>query len=196
MNMVLTAVTAFAIATASISGVRAADTSTTPAIGAEPQNTSATYGDWILRCSRTGEGDKAVRVCEVALPFQLQGQQGPFAQLAFGRVNPKDPLHITFIMSPNVAFPSDVKMMTDDKDAQPIAPQLEHLHRRRLPRGRGVQGRSAEALEGADRQRTAGFQAEQRTSHAHTGIGARPGRRRWTRWRRAKVSTQSCRPPA
>jgi invasion protein IalB len=121
MNMVLTAVTALAIATASISGAQAADTSTTPAIGAEPQNTSATYGDWILRCSRTGEGDKTVRVCEVMLPFQLQGQQGPFAQLAIGRVNPKDPLHITFIMSPNVAFPSDVKLMTDEKDAQPIA---------------------------------------------------------------------------
>lgn len=122
MNMVRTAVTAFAIATASIAGAQAADTTATPPIGAEPQNTSATYGDWILRCSRTGEGDKAVRVCEVALPFQIQvhGQEAPFGQLAFGRVNAKDPLHITFIMSPNVAFPSDVKMMTDDKDMQPI----------------------------------------------------------------------------
>jgi invasion protein IalB len=120
MNMVRTAVTAFVIATTSIAGAQAADTSATPPIGAEPQNTSATYGDWILRCSRTGEADKMVRVCEVMLPFQLQGQQGPFAQLAFGHVSPKDPLHITFIMSPNVAFPSDVKLMTDEKDAQPI----------------------------------------------------------------------------
>jgi len=121
MNLVRTAVTAFAVATASLAGAQAADTSAAPPVGPEPQNTSATYGDWILRCSRTGEGDKMVRVCEVMLPFQLQGQQGPFAQLAFGHVNPKDPLHITFIMSPNVAFPSDVKLMTDDKDAQPIA---------------------------------------------------------------------------
>ena len=120
MNMVHIAATAFAIATASFAGAQAADTSTTPPVGPEPQNTSATYGDWILRCSRTGEADKAVRVCEVMLPFQLQGQQGPFAQLAIGRVNPKDPLHITFIMSPNVAFPSDVKLMTDEKDAQPL----------------------------------------------------------------------------
>jgi invasion protein IalB len=122
MNMVRTAVTAFAIATAAIAGAQAADTSATPPVGAEPQNTSATYGDWILRCSRSGDADKAVRVCEVALPFQIQvrGQEAPFGQLAFGRVNPKDPLHITFIMSPNVAFPSDVKLMTDDKDAQPI----------------------------------------------------------------------------
>jgi len=122
MNMVRTAVTAFAIATASIAGAQAAEATATPAVGAEPQNTSATYGDWILRCSRTGEGDKSVRVCEVALPFQIQvrGQEAPFGQLAFGRVNAKDPLHITFIMSPNVALPSDVKLMTDDKDTQPI----------------------------------------------------------------------------
>jgi invasion protein IalB len=121
MNLVHIAASVFVISAASIVGAHAADTNTPPPVSAEPQNTSATYGDWILRCSRSGEVGKTVRVCEVMLPFQLQGQQGPFAQLAFGHVNPKDPLHITFIMSPNVAFPSDVKLMTDDKDAQPIA---------------------------------------------------------------------------
>jgi invasion protein IalB len=121
MNMVRIAASAFALSAASIVGAHAADTAA-PAVGAEPQNTSATYGDWTLRCSRNGEGDKAARVCEVALSFQIQvrGQEAPFGQLAFGRVNAKDPLHITFIMSPNVAFPSDVRLLTDEKDAQPI----------------------------------------------------------------------------
>ena len=122
MNLVRIAVSAFVLTTASIAGAYAADTAAPP-VGAEPQNTSATYGDWILRCSRTGEGDKAARACEIALPFQIQvgGKEAPFGQLAIGRATVKDPFHITFIMSPNVAFPSDVKLMTDDKDTQSVA---------------------------------------------------------------------------
>jgi invasion protein IalB len=114
MNLVRIAVSAFAIAVGSAAAL-AADAP--PPVSAEPQNTSATYGDWTLRCSRTGD---AARVCEVALAFQVQGQQGPFAQLAIGRVTAKDPLHITFQVIPNIAFPSNVKLTTDDKDAQPV----------------------------------------------------------------------------
>jgi invasion protein IalB len=119
MNMVRIAASVFAISAASIAGAHAADTAPPP-VGTEPQNTSATYGDWTLRCSRTGDADKAVRVCEVMLPFQIQGQQAPFAQLAIGHVNPKDPMHATFLVSPNVSFPSNVKLSIDDKDTQPI----------------------------------------------------------------------------
>jgi invasion protein IalB len=117
MNLVRIAVSAFAIATAS-TAVHAADAP--PPISSEPQNTSATYGDWILRCSRGTQGDKEVRVCEVMLPFQLQGQQGPFAQLAIGRIGPKDPMRATFVITPNVSFPSNVKLTVDDKDTQAI----------------------------------------------------------------------------
>jgi invasion protein IalB len=117
MNLVRIAVSAFVLAAASINAAQAADPKDPAPVGTEPQNTSATYGDWTLRCSRTGD---AARVCEVALPFQLQGQQGPFAQLAFGHVAAKDPMHATFLVTPNVAFPSNVRLTTDDKDAQPI----------------------------------------------------------------------------
>jgi invasion protein IalB len=121
MNLVRIAASAFAVAMASATAF-AADAP--PPVSAEPQNTSATYGDWILRCSRAAEGDKEVRVCEVYLPFQIQaqGQTAPLGQLAIGRVttNTKDPLHVTFIVNPNVSFPSDVKLVTDDKDAQPV----------------------------------------------------------------------------
>ncbi len=117
MNMVRIAASAFVIAAASFAVARAADPKEPAPVSSEPQNTSATYGDWTLRCSRTGD---AARVCEVALAFQLQGQQAPFAQLAIGRVSAKDPLHITFQVVPNVAFPSNVKLTADDKDAQPV----------------------------------------------------------------------------
>jgi invasion protein IalB len=117
MNMVRIAVSAFAIATASIAVAHAADSKDPAPVGTEPQTTSATYGDWTLRCSRTGD---AARVCEVALAFQLQGQQSPFAQLAIGHVAAKDPMHATFLVTPNVAFPSNVKLSADDKDTQPV----------------------------------------------------------------------------
>jgi len=117
MNMVRIAVSAFAIATASIGVAQAADSKDPAPVSTEPQTTSATYGDWTLRCSHTGD---AARVCEVALAFQLQGQQSPFAQLAIGHLTAKDPMHATFLVTPNVAFPSNVKLSADDKDAQPV----------------------------------------------------------------------------
>ena len=58
-----------------------------PPVSTEPQNTSATYGDWILRCAR---GQDGVRVCELDQPFQAQGQQGLYAQLIVTRGTGKD----------------------------------------------------------------------------------------------------------
>ncbi len=103
----------------SAAGAYAADKDAPAPVSAEPQNTAATYGDWVLRCAKGNDGSHA---CEIVQQFvaQSQGQQQPLGQLAIGHLNPKDPLHVTFIVSPNVAFPSDVKLMTDDKDTQPI----------------------------------------------------------------------------
>jgi len=115
MNLIRIAASAAALAFAAPVAF-AADA---PPVGAEPQNTSASYGDWILRCSRTADGKRA---CEVEQPFQVQvqGQQAPFGQLAIGHQNGAAAMHITFIMSPNVSFPSDVRLMTDEKDAEPV----------------------------------------------------------------------------
>jgi len=120
MTLIRTAAAAFAAISLSTAAFAAAPAADTPApVGAEPQNTSATYGDWILRCSRGADGKRA---CEVEQPFQVQvqGQQAPFGQLAMGHQNGAPQMHITFIMSPNVSFPSDVKLMVDEKDTQPI----------------------------------------------------------------------------
>jgi invasion protein IalB len=118
MNLIRIAATSFAAISLSVAAF-AADAP--PPVSAEPQNTSATYGDWILRCSRTADGKHS---CEVEQPFQVQvqGQQTPFGQLAIGHQNGnnKEPMHVTFIMSPNVSFPSDVRLMTDEKDSQPV----------------------------------------------------------------------------
>jgi invasion protein IalB len=121
MNMVRIAAAAI-LTIGSAFGAYAADKepAAAPPVGAEPQNTSATYGDWILRCSKAPEGSAVSRVCEIVQSFQLQGQQGLFAQLAIGRLSSKDPLHLTLVMQPNVSFPSTVKLSVDEKDTQPV----------------------------------------------------------------------------
>jgi invasion protein IalB len=111
---------ALSIAGAQAVGSKDAPAAAAPAsVSAEPQNTSATYGDWVLHCTRNGDDPQAPRVCEVALPFQAQGQQGPFAELAIGHVNSKDPLRATVMMALNVSFPSTIRLSLDDKDTQP-----------------------------------------------------------------------------
>ncbi len=124
MKMVRTVAQAFlgaaAIIAVSIAGAQAQSKDAAPAVGSDPQSTSATYGDWVLRCSRNGDAPTAPRVCEIVQSFQIQGQQGLYAQLAIGRVSPKDPLKITVVMQPNVSFPSSIKLSIDEKDTQPI----------------------------------------------------------------------------
>ncbi len=88
-----------------------------PPVSTEPQNTSATYGDWILRCAR---GQDNVKVCELDQPFQAQGQQGLYAQLIITRGTGKDSFRALFEVAPNLSFPSSVKVGVDEKDTAPI----------------------------------------------------------------------------
>jgi invasion protein IalB len=88
-------------------------------VSADPQNTSATYGDWVVRCSRTGEGAQILRVCEVVQSIQVQGQ-GLIAQIALGRPTPKEALRVTALLPSNISFPSIVKIGVDEKDNQAI----------------------------------------------------------------------------
>ncbi|WP_158815621.1 invasion associated locus B family protein [Methylocapsa sp. S129] len=89
-------------------------------VSADPQSTTAAYGDWVVRCQRIGDGAAAQRVCEAAETIQTQGAQGPIAQIAIGRVAPTDPLRLTLVLPPNVSFPSAPRMEVDDKDAHPV----------------------------------------------------------------------------
>ena len=85
----------------------------------EPQSTVASFGDWVVRCARQGDGAQSTRICEVAQTIQVQGQQGPLAQIAFGRVQRNDPLKMTMVLPSNVSFPSTVRVSMDEKDTQP-----------------------------------------------------------------------------
>ncbi len=82
----------------------------------EPGATTASFGDWVLRCQRGGTAEKPVRVCEVAQSMQVQGQNQPIAQVAIGRAGAGEPLQVTVLLPPNVVFPSNVRMLSDEKD--------------------------------------------------------------------------------
>jgi len=107
--------------------------STTQApVSDEPAATTASFGDWIMRCQRTGEGgDKAVRVCEAGQTIQVQGQVAPIAQIGIGRLTAGEPLRITVVLPPNITLPSNVRIVADEKDESGI----ELAWRRCLPGG-------------------------------------------------------------
>ena len=101
-------------------------------VDAEPQSTSATFGDWVLRCNRIADaGGQAQRVCEVAQTIVIQGQQAPVAELAIGRIKKADPLHVTVVLPVNVAFPSAPQVYSDTTNVN----VLELTWQRCLPNG-------------------------------------------------------------
>ncbi len=83
----------------------------TPPVSSEPGATTATFGDWVLRC----QGAAAARICEVALTVQVQGQQAPIAQFAIGRA-PDKSLRATVVLPTNIQLPSIVRVAGDAKD--------------------------------------------------------------------------------
>ena len=89
-------------------------------VSSEPQQTTAAFGDWVLRCVRQSEGAQTTRLCEVAQTLQVQGQQGPIAQIAFGKTDRAAPIRIVAMLPSNVSFPSLVKLMGEENDLQPV----------------------------------------------------------------------------
>ena len=101
-----------------------AQPATAPAAVAKPaadaaDMTTATFGDWLLRCRLTETG-KPGRSCEVVQTVMIQGQAAPFAQLALGHPASGEPLHFTAVVPPNVTFPSTLRVSFDEKDAKPV----------------------------------------------------------------------------
>jgi invasion protein IalB len=114
--LALLAATAFISEGQAETATKPAPTATPAAVSDEPTSTTASYGDWVVRCQRAVEGDKAVKICEAAQSVQVQGQNGPIAEIAIGRLAGGDPLHATVLLPNNIAFPSNVHIVVDEKD--------------------------------------------------------------------------------
>ena len=104
-------------------------------VAPEPQSTTATFGDWVLRCVREAPPDRPQRVCEVAQTLEVKGQ-GVVAQIALRRLSPKEPMRMTIALPPNVSLSSKVRVSVTDKDENPV--ELEW--KRCLPGGCVAEG--------------------------------------------------------
>ena len=99
-----------------------------------PQSTTASFGDWVVRCRRIDQAPGNATACEVAQTLQAQGQ-GPIAEIAFGHPPGKDAtsrerMRVVVVLPNNVTLSGPVLMSVDEKD-KPI----ELSFRRCLPSG-------------------------------------------------------------
>jgi invasion protein IalB len=92
----------------------------------DPAQTTATYGDWVLRCVRP---EKGPHVCEVVQSMVVQGHQQPVAQVAVG-YDKKD-LRFTMLVPPAISFSRGPTLGV----ANASAPHFDLAWRRCLPNG-------------------------------------------------------------
>ena len=89
-------------------------------VGQVPAATTATYGDWTLRCESGAPGAPAQGFCEVVQTLQVEGKSAPVAQVAFGRPDHGPTLHFIVALPVNVSFPSAVVVGLDAADPKPL----------------------------------------------------------------------------
>jgi invasion protein IalB len=74
----------------------------TKAVSADPASTTATFGDWVMRCRRLGTNAQVGNFCEVAQILAVQGQNAPVAEIAVGRLDPNSAIRLTIALPPNI----------------------------------------------------------------------------------------------
>ena len=95
----------------------------------EPQHTTASYGDWVVRCDVL-PGPPIQKNCDMEQLAQVQGQPNPISRVAIP-LPPKGEGPRLFVQVPvNVSFVTPIKITADDKDAGVTTP-----FRRCLPAG-------------------------------------------------------------
>ena len=114
---------AFAVIVASValapSLVLAAEPANQEAVSTEPLDTTATYGNWVLHCTRlpsskTGEkAENSPKSCEIVQSVQVQGQPRPVMQMAIGRLPGQKDFMITTVLPTDVSIPGRVHISID-----------------------------------------------------------------------------------
>ena len=80
---------------------------------AAPQRTTATYGDWTVRCVMHSK----TRTCEMIQATQIKNRPQPITQIAIGHQTKGGPLKMVFEVPVNVWLPDGVKLVTGEKKA-------------------------------------------------------------------------------
>jgi invasion protein IalB len=86
-----------------------------PNLGGTPQQTSATYEDWILRCE-SRPGPPVAKVCEMVQFTQIKGQQGVLTQIIVGKPVRGQPIRLAIQVPTSSWLPTGVKLVTGDRD--------------------------------------------------------------------------------
>ncbi len=89
-------------------------------VSAQPSVTTASFGDWTLRCVE-GAGKDGGAACEVIQSIVLSGQQAPVAQLALGRLEATGGLQVTVVLPVNVALLSPATVSEDPAGKDAVA---------------------------------------------------------------------------
>jgi invasion protein IalB len=111
-----------------------------PPVSSEPQDTTASYGDWLLHCARADNG-AGPKLCEVRQTLQVKGQ-GVIAEVAVSRASAKAPWSLTILLPTNISLPSAVRIASDDKDES----AAEIQWRKCLPGGCVAEGELREEI--------------------------------------------------
>ena len=92
----------------------------TPGAPSAPQQTTATYEDWIVRCE-THAGPPPQKFCEMVQFTQVKGGQGGqggiVSQIAIGRPVKGQPVKLVIQLPIGVWLPTGIKLMASAKDA-------------------------------------------------------------------------------
>jgi invasion protein IalB len=78
-----------------------------------PDRTTASFGDWILRCDRRTDVTPPQRFCEVGQTIQRAGDAGPQAQVGLGKIDKSEPLRLTVLLPVSVTFAGNAKLLGD-----------------------------------------------------------------------------------
>jgi invasion protein IalB len=81
-----------------------------------PQQTTATYEDWVVRCE-TRSGPPPQKTCEMVQFTQVQGQAGVLTSIAIGRPVKGQPLKVVVQVPIGVWLPAGVQLTAGGKDA-------------------------------------------------------------------------------
>ena len=89
--------------------------------GNEPQQTTATYGDWVVQCV-VNTSPPSEPVCDMAQVTQVQGKNLPFSRVAVARPEKGQPVKLIVQVPVNASFATQVHIQTSEQDPGIVAP--------------------------------------------------------------------------
>jgi len=92
-----------------------------PVVTNQPQQTTATYGDWVLQCVANGSPPPE-QICDMAQVTQVQGKNIPFSRVAVAHHDKGQPVKLIVQVPVNASFSTQVHIQTTDDDPGVIAP--------------------------------------------------------------------------